>query len=116
MKKRVISLCLIVSLMVALFPIAALSVSAETVVSGTSSEGFLWELDSDGTLTILGEGEMEKNSPAGGGYMSWVDANLGTSYMDQVKKSFCLTVSQISAKQRLISAGTLLALKYLVQY
>lgn len=86
MKKRVISLCLIVSLMVALFPIAALSVSAETVVSGTSSEGFLWELDSDGTLTILGEGEMEKNSPAGGGYMSWVDANLGTSYMDQVKK------------------------------
>ncbi len=77
MKKRILSLCMVAALLFGMLPNIALSVRAETIASGTSEEGFRWELDSEGTLTISGEGAMEDHSPAGAGYGSWVNANVG---------------------------------------
>ena len=62
----------------------------QIIASGISEEGFCWELDSEGTLTISGTGPMENYSAAGGGYTSWILANLDPdcegTYDDKVKK------------------------------
>lgn len=59
---------------------------AETIASGTSEEGFRWELDSEGTLTISGEGQMNDYYSAGDvSVVSWLDANL-REYVKQINK------------------------------
>ena len=55
MKKRALSLLLAFVLVLGLFP----AVSAAEVTSGTCGENLTWTLDSEGTLTISGEGPMD---------------------------------------------------------
>lgn len=90
MKKRALSLVLAIAMVCTMLPEITMQASAETITSGTSQEGFHWELDSEGTLTISGTGPMKDYYPAGDGPTSWVDANLGTDYKgpynDQVKR------------------------------
>jgi len=57
MKKQLLSMLLVVIMVVGLLPIAVFG--AETVDSGTCGENLTWTLDSDGTLTISGTGEMD---------------------------------------------------------
>ena len=57
MKKRILSVVLVLSMMVSFMPIIA---SAAT--SGTCGDNLTWTLDDNGTLTISGTGEMKNYS------------------------------------------------------
>ena len=67
MKKRLLSILLVLSLMLALVPAAF---AADT---GTLEGGLTWELDSTGLLTISGEGAIPDNSA---GLCRWADMNV----------------------------------------
>ena len=56
MKKQVLSGLLVLCLIFSLLPVSAF---ADTTASGTCGDNLTWELDSDGKLTISGEGAME---------------------------------------------------------
>ena len=56
MKKRLLSIFLAACLIFTLLPVSAF---ADTTASGTCGDNLTWELDSDGKLTISGEGAME---------------------------------------------------------
>lgn len=55
MKRRILGLVLALSMLAAFMPVIS---SAETLDGGSCGEGVSWRMDSDGTLTISGEGEM----------------------------------------------------------
>ena len=61
MKKRILSLLLVLCLAVGMFPAA----SAAEAASGTCGENLTWTLDSEGTLTISGEGPMDNYTYTG---------------------------------------------------
>ena len=64
MKKKLLSILLVLSLMLALVPAAF---AAEPAASGTCGSGVAWALDNDGTLTITGSGQIRdysKTAPA----------------------------------------------------
>ena len=61
MKKRIISVLLILVMVISLLPTTALASGTE-VASGTCGEYLTWTLDSEGTLTISGTGEMTNYS------------------------------------------------------
>ena len=56
MKKKVLSIVLVLCLVFTLLPVGAF---ADTVDSGTCGDNLTWTLDSNGTLTISGTGAME---------------------------------------------------------
>ena len=56
MKKRILSLVVILSMLMSCAPIVA---NAAIVDSGTCGDNLTWELDDNGTLTIRGMGNME---------------------------------------------------------
>ena len=59
MKKKLFSIALVLTLLVALFAALTLTASAADVVdSGTCGDDLTWTLDSDGVLTISGTGAM----------------------------------------------------------
>ena len=71
--KRFLGTLLCLCMLLTLLPVNALA--AETVSSGSCGSNLTWELDSDGTLTISGTGEMRdyyheiwgyRNRPWGG--------------------------------------------------
>ena len=55
MRKKLLSILLVLSLMLALVPAAF---AAEPAASGTCGSGVAWALDNDGTLTITGSGQI----------------------------------------------------------
>lgn len=71
MKKRIISMLLVLAMVLPVFCLRALAWSG--VGEG---DGIAWELDENGVLTLSGEGEMEHHSPAGAGWGSWVNKNI----------------------------------------
>lgn len=71
MKKRMISMLLVLAMVLPVFCLRALAWSG--VGEG---DGIAWELDENGVLTLSGEGEMEHHSPAGAGWGSWVNKNI----------------------------------------
>ena len=56
MKKRILSLLLALCLLAGMIPAAS---AAEIIASGTCGENLTWTLDSEGTLTVSGEGAMD---------------------------------------------------------
>lgn len=67
MRKKLLSILLVLSLMLALVPAAF---AADT---GTLEGGLTWELDSTGLLTISGEGAIPDNNA---GLCRWADMNV----------------------------------------
>ena len=59
MRKRILSLALILSMALSLLPFGAHA--AEIVESGSCGEGVTWTLDSDGLLRISGNGRISIN-------------------------------------------------------
>ncbi|MCD7755996.1 MAG: leucine-rich repeat domain-containing protein, partial [Firmicutes bacterium] len=57
-RNRILSLLVLLCLVIGLLP--GMALAAEEVASGTCGENVTWVLDSDGVLTISGEGEMDK--------------------------------------------------------
>lgn len=57
MKKRIISMLLAIFMVVGMLPTVVFA--ADTVASGTCGTNVNWTLDSDGTMTISGEGAMD---------------------------------------------------------
>ena len=72
-QKRIFTALLCLCFLLALLPISALG--AEIVASGTCGDNLTWTLDSAGTLTISGEGEMddyeENYGQANGTFAPW---------------------------------------------
>ena len=58
MKKRLLAWVLSFALALSLLPVGVLA-AGSTVASGTCGDNLTWVLDSEGTLTISGEGEMD---------------------------------------------------------
>ena len=67
MKKKLLSILLVLSLMLALVP------AAFAVDTGTLGNGLTWELDGTGLLTISGEGAIPDNNA---GLCIWADMNV----------------------------------------
>ena len=65
MKKKILSVIIVMSMLCAFLPVM---VNAAT--NGTCGENLTWVLDSEGTLTISGEGEMESYSEGGAPWYS----------------------------------------------
>lgn len=61
MRKKILSILLAACLIFSLLPVSAF---ADTTDSGTCGANLTWTLDSDGTLTISGTGEMEDYYPS----------------------------------------------------
>lgn len=57
MRKRIISMLLVAVMLISLLPATALAATTE-VASGECGENLTWTLDSEGTLTISGTGDM----------------------------------------------------------
>ena len=53
--RKILSFGIVLSL---LFGLAVLPANAETVASGSCDYGLFWTLDTEGTLTVSGSGEM----------------------------------------------------------
>ena len=58
MKKRILCLILVISIVSSFMVSLPIIASAETIASGTCGENLTWVLDNNGTLTISGFGEM----------------------------------------------------------
>lgn len=57
MKKRLLSLIIVLCMLTGLFPTPA---QAKRVASGTCGKNVTWTLDSNGTLSIQGTGDMNE--------------------------------------------------------
>ena len=71
MNKRLLSGLLVLCLIFTLLPMSAF---ADTVASGTCGKNLTWTLDSEGTLTISGEGKMNDFSSGGNNVAPWWDS------------------------------------------
>ncbi len=58
MKKRILSLFLVISIISSFMVSLPITASAETVANGTCGDNLIWELDNDGVLVISGSGDM----------------------------------------------------------
>lgn len=79
MKKRIVSLFVVFTLVLFVVMQSAFLVSASTTKSATSGVGddnISWTIDSNGKLTLIGTGKMEDHMPAGAGWGSWVNKNI----------------------------------------
>lgn len=80
--RRVISILLCLCLLGSIAPIAA----AITVASGECGENLTWTLDSDGTLVISGNGDMEQydvSQKGGGAVAPWRDVEIGRVVIEE---------------------------------
>lgn len=90
MKKRLLAWVLSFALALSLLPVGVLA-AGSTVASGTCGDNLTWVLDSEGTLTISGNGEMP-------GYNSWV---TGPPPWESVKNS----IKKIEIKNGITNIG-----------
>ena len=58
MRKRILSLIVVISIISSFMVSLPIVVSAETVANGTCGDNLTWCLDEEGTLTISGVGYM----------------------------------------------------------
>lgn len=91
MKKRLLAWVLSFALALSLLPVGVLA-AGSTVASGTCGDNLTWVLDSEGTLTISGNGEMP-------GYNSWV---TGPPPWENVKNS----IKKIEIKNGITNIGS----------
>lgn len=68
MKKRIISLCVVVMMIFSVLSQSAVTANAEKVMSGVCGDNLIWSLDESGTLTISGVGEMYNFGHTDAGY------------------------------------------------
>ena len=62
MKRRILSVLLVLTLVVGMVPLLPLQVEAAEATSGTCGDNLTWNLDENGTLTISGSGKMKDYS------------------------------------------------------
>lgn len=58
MKRRILSVLLVLTMVVGMVPLLPLQVEAAEATSGTCGDNLTWNLDENGTLTISGSGKM----------------------------------------------------------
>lgn len=71
MRKKILSIFLVLCMVVTLLPVGAFADSTPT--SGKCGENLTWKLDGDGTLTISGTGAMEDYDYLNDYYAPWMD-------------------------------------------
>ena len=59
MKRRILSVLLVLTMVVGMVPLLPLQVKAGEATSGTCGDNLTWNLDENGTLTISGSGKMK---------------------------------------------------------
>ena len=59
MKRRILSVLLVLTMVVGMVPLLPLQVDAAEATSGTCGDNLTWNLDENGTLTISGSGKMK---------------------------------------------------------
>mgnify|MGYP002647629426 CR=1 FL=1 len=79
MKKRFLSLLLVISVLAAL--ITALPITASAASNGTCGDNLIWTLDDNSTLTISGTGDMQDYS-GGTAPWYWAGADIKTVLME----------------------------------
>lgn len=109
MKKRILSVVLVLSMMVSFMPIIA---SAAT--SGTCGDNLTWTLDDNGTLTISGTGEMKNYSGNLNQSAPWhsniksiksVVIEKGVTNIGDYAFSWCNSLTSITIPNSVISIG-----------
>ena len=110
MKKRVLSILLVVCLIVSLLPVSAFA--DEVDASGTCGENVTWKLTEDGTLTISGSGEMENyewgDAPWAGQKDSIRNVVIedGVACVGNCAFSDCQSLSNVRIPESVTSIGT----------
>ena len=123
MKRKLLALFLAVLMCLSLLPIGAFAATASVVASGNIGSKITWSLDSEGTLTILGEGALgdyeEKDVPwtdhilnvksvrlgSGitgiGDYTFYSHKNLASFYVDEGSNSFSVVDGVLFSKNKM---------------
>lgn len=108
MKKRIISLCLAVTLLLAMLPQIVINAdAAEVIAEGTCGDNLTWILDDEGRLTISGTGKMTsyafEDSPwkAYAANIETVVLNSGVTNISTSAFSNCTNLSKIEMPETL---------------
>jgi len=112
MKKKVLALVLTLSMLLSFLPASMITVSAEEVASGSCGDNLTWTLDSEGTLTISGTGNMGNwSSSADGPWYSYSESIYNVVIDDGVTNigysafSSCNRLTNITIPDSVTSIG-----------
>ena len=116
MKRRILSVLLVLTMVVGMVPLLPLQVEAAEATSGTCGDNLTWNLDENGTLTISGSGKMKDYSRYDYGRAPWY------SQRDSIKNVFishgvtsigdcafysCSNLTSINIPSSIISIGNI---------
>ena len=113
--KRWVSVLLAMSMMFMLLPTTVLA--ANSVASGTCGESLTWVLDSEGTLTISGTGEMEDYNSLDTNTAPWDRSKVKNVVVEDTVTSigknaftFCNNLKTVSLRMMLDIVDSMIAI------
>ena len=114
MKRRILSVLLVLTMVVGMVPLLPLQVEAAEATSGTCGDNLTWNLDENGTLTISGSGKMKDYVQYNYGHAPWysqkdsiknVFISHGVTQIGSYAFDGCSSLTSINIPSSIISIG-----------
>ena len=104
MKKKLLSAALVLCLLLTLLPMAAFA--ADDVQTGTCGDGLTWTLDTAGTLTVTGSGEISANAFAVNSRIVRAEIGAGVTGIGMGAFLKCANLEAVTLPAGLTTLGT----------
>ena len=104
MKKKLLSAALVLCLLLTLLPMAAFA--ADDVQTGTCGDGLTWTLDTAGTLTVSGSGEISANAFAVNSRIVRAEIGAGVTGIGMGAFLKCANLEAVTLPAGLTTLGT----------
>ena len=104
MKKKLLSAALVLCLLLALLPMAAFADG--DVQTGTCGDGLTWTLDTAGTLTVSGSGEISANAFAVNSRIVRAEIGAGVTGIGMGAFLKCANLEAVTLPAGLTTLGT----------